>query len=218
MKKFHKAFTLFELVLVVIVVGILSVAIVPRLQNHSLRKAAEQVMFHIRYTQHLAMMDNRFDSTIDWYKTRWQLLFANCGGTKEICAYSVFSDWTGQHTGNPDPQELAVNPLNHGELLTGGMGGNKIIKYKDKEATKSLNIGQKYQIKKVRMSHCGTGARRIAFDYLGRPIMGNLKTMTSQYQQGRLLQNRCEMVLINMDNDQITIVIEPETGYVHLAE
>jgi len=98
------------------------------------------------------------------------------------------------------------------------MSGNLLIKYNQKEATKSLNIGQKYQIKKVKMSHCGSSARRVAFDYLGRPVMGNLATITRPYRQGRLLQNRCEMTLINRDAEQITILIEPETGYIHLKE
>ena len=215
-----KAFTLLELVLVVVVIGILSVAIVPRLHNNSLRKAADQVVFHLKYTQHLAMMDNRFDPSRDseWYKTRWQLLFSNCGGSKDTCAYSVFSDWMGHHSGNPDAEELAVNPQNHGQFLTGGMSGTLMIKYDQKEATKSLNIGQKYQIKKVRVSHCGNNGKRIAFDYLGRPIMGNLKTMTSQYQSGRLLRQRCEMILMNQDDEEITILIEPETGYIHIKE
>ncbi len=215
-----KAFTLLELVLVVIVIGIISVAMIPRLHDNSLRKAADQIIFHLKYTRHLAMMDNRFDPVSDdqWYKTRWQLYFANCGGTKDTCAYSVFSDWAGHHTGNPDPKELAINPLNHSQLLTGGMSGNYLVKYEDKEAMKSLNIGQKYHIKKIQMSHCGSSARRIAFDYLGRPIMGNLKTMTREYQSGRLLQNICHIKLINKEGEQLTILVEPETGYIHLKE
>ncbi len=211
-----KAFTLLELVLVVTIAGILSLASVVQLKDRSLRQAAEQILFHIRYTQHLAMADARFDLSQEWYKTRWQLLFSNCGGTKEICAYSVFSDWTGMHTGNPDPQELAINPLNRNQLLTGGMGGNRIIKYYDKEATKQLNIGQKYQIKKVRMNHCGSTAKRIAFDHLGRPVMGNLRTMKSPYQKRRLLKRRCEIQLIHQDNRHISIAIEPETGYAYI--
>ncbi len=214
-----KAFTLFELVLVVIVVGILSVAIVPRLHDNDLQKAAAQILFHLRYTRHLALMDNRFDpKDSTWYKTRWQLLFANCGGDKDTCAYTVFSDWTGTHSGNPDAQEIAVNPMHHGQMLTGGMSGNLLIKYNQKEATKSLNIGQKYGIRKVRMRHCGSSARRIAFDYLGRPIVGNLKTITRPYQRTRVLRNRCEMILTDKEGDEITILIEPETGYVHLKD
>jgi hypothetical protein len=68
------------------------------------------------------------------------------------------------------------------------------------------------------MSHCGSSARRIAFDYLGRPIMGNLKTMTREYQSGRLLQNICHIKLINKEGEQLTILVEPETGYIHLKE
>ena len=219
-----KAFTLLELVFVVIIVGIISVAIVPRLHDNSLQKAAEQIMFHLKYTQHLAMMDNRFDPLADpkWFKTRWQLYFSYCkeytNEKKGLCAYTVFSDRLGKHTGNPDPLEIAVNPLDHNRYLTGGMGGNKLVKFTDKESTKSLNLGKKYNIKKIQMYHCGSSAKRIAFDYLGRPLVGNLSTMKSPYQHSRLLQKTCEVILTNNDNKQVSILIEPETGYIHLKK
>lgn len=216
-----KAFTLFELVLVVIVVGILSVAIVPRLSDDSLQKAAQQLIFHLNYTKHLAMMEDRFDATDPtWYKTRWQLYFSYCKVYHDerdgLCAYTIFSDKLGHHTGNPDPAEVAVNPLDTGAVLTGGMGGNLLVKYHDREATKSLNIGKKYNIQKVRMHHCGSSAKRIAFDYLGRPIVGNLATSTAPYQRTRILKRTCEIILTNRKGDEITVLVEPETGYVHL--
>ena len=64
-----KAFTMVELVFVIILVGILSFFISERLQRNTLQEAADQVISHIRYTQHLAMMDEKFTSTeSDWYK------------------------------------------------------------------------------------------------------------------------------------------------------
>jgi prepilin-type N-terminal cleavage/methylation domain-containing protein len=57
MKRF--AFTMLELIFVIIVIGILAVLAMPSFNKNSLAEAAEQVAGHIRYTQHLAMVDDK---------------------------------------------------------------------------------------------------------------------------------------------------------------
>ncbi len=211
-----KAYTLLEIVLTVIVIGIISSVMVPKLNDTSLQKAAEQVMFHLRYTQHLALIENQFNQNDKyWYKARWQLYFSYCRGDNDQCGYTVFSDRLNDHRGNPDPPEIAVNPLNPSQVLTGGSPGNKLIHYEDKEATKSMNLGQTYGVKKVSVKNCAR-AKRVAFDYIGRPIVGNMRTMKYPYQNKRLLSKKCLITLIKDEFEKITIVVEPETGYVHL--
>ncbi len=211
-----RAFTLLEIVLTVIVIGIISSIMVPRLTDTSLHKAAEQIMFHLRYTQHLALTENHFNPDDRyWYKSRWQLYFSYCRGDNDQCGYTVFSDRLNDHRGNPDPPEIAINPLNPSQFLTGGSPGNKLIHYDDKEATKSMNLGRTYGIKKVSVKNCGR-AKRIAFDYIGRPIVGNMRTMKSVYQKKRLLDKKCMITLIKDKSEKATIVIEPESGYVYL--
>ncbi|MCF6310454.1 MAG: type II secretion system GspH family protein, partial [Sulfurimonas sp.] len=56
-----KAFTMLELVMVIVVIGILAAVMLPRVASDRLAEAATQVISHIRYTQHLAMVDDQFD-------------------------------------------------------------------------------------------------------------------------------------------------------------
>ncbi|MDY6123893.1 MAG: type II secretion system protein, partial [Campylobacter sp.] len=83
-----KAFTLIELVFVMVVLGILTFALWPKKQPTQAFEAARQIVAHIRYTQHLALNDDKFathtdtDGTgnniaIDWYKRLWRITFSN---------------------------------------------------------------------------------------------------------------------------------------------
>jgi prepilin-type N-terminal cleavage/methylation domain-containing protein len=81
-----KAFTLLELVFVIVVIGILSAIIIPRIDSNSVPQAAIQLKDHIRYTQHLAMVNDKFDAANPtWYRNRWQIKFT---GNQ----YSIVSD------------------------------------------------------------------------------------------------------------------------------
>jgi len=63
-----------ELVIVIVIAGILAAVMMPRLERDSLREAANQVVRHIQYTQHLAMVDDVYDaSNTSWRKNRWAI-------------------------------------------------------------------------------------------------------------------------------------------------
>lgn len=212
----RKAFTMIELIFIIIIVGILALVATPRLNDNNLRLAADQLMSHIRYTQHLAMQADKFDpNDANWFKKRWQLVVTQEQDSDGEFAYTIFEDTAGGSTGNPDLTEIAKNPLNPEKLLTGGANG---IKTSDKRATSELNLGKKYGIEKVEFSSaCRVGtSRRIAFDYLGRPLKGNLSTYTSSYQKDRLISAPCEITLEHKNGENITITIEPETGFVDI--
>lgn len=212
----RKAFTMIELIFIIIIVGILALVATPRLNDNNLRLAADQLMSHIRYTQHLAMQADKFDpDDANWFKKRWQLVVTREKDSDDEFAYTIFEDTTGGSTGNPDLTEIAKNPLNPEKLLTGGVNN---IKTSDKRATSELNLGKKYGIKEVTFSNtCSvTGSRRVIFDYLGRPMKGNLATYTSSYQKDRLISAPCEIILEHKNGENITITIEPETGFVDI--
>jgi len=210
----HSAFTMLEFVFVIVVVGILAAVIIPNTKTNPLQEAAVQVISHIRYTQHLAMIDDKFDaSDANWYQGRWQMLFGTSAThTNGKIAYSIFSDKS-TYSGNPDINETAKNPMDSDKLLTGGFAG--IIFYADPRVTKEMNIGEKYGITSVTTSNCG-GARRIAFDHLGRPIRGDMSNDIAPYISSgtttSLLTAPCQINLIGQEGN-ITIAIEPETGY-----
>ena len=75
--KFKKAFTMLELVVVIVVVGILALAALPRLDRDQLGSAVDDIMAAVRRTQLLAMEDNQFDpanqTNPTWHTRRWRI-------------------------------------------------------------------------------------------------------------------------------------------------
>ena len=63
-----------ELIIVIVVAGILAAVMIPRLERDNLREAANQLVRHIQYTQHLAMVDDVYNAgDTNWYKNRWSI-------------------------------------------------------------------------------------------------------------------------------------------------
>lgn len=217
-----KAFTMLELVFVIVVIGILAAVVIPRIGSNKLQEAAIQVVSHIRYTQHLAQVDDRFNSAdSEWYKDRWQIFFASTAGSNNQWAYSIFSDNAGASTGNPDVSETAKNPLDSSKYLTGGYSA---IPFDDSRATFELNIGRKYGVTGVDFSaNCKVNGLRIAFDHVGRPLYDGPHLLDDSYRDGgssRLIQYDAggDPCIITMTSSEgsVEIAIEPETGYAHI--
>jgi len=207
-------FSLFELVLVIVVISILSTVVLKREYNDNLYKAALQVSEHIRYTQHLALVDDKFNAFDKfWYKHRWQIIFGKSAFSNDTVSYSIFSDSASGSTGQPDITEMAIDPQNIYKVLSGGYSG--ILYSSDPRATRDMNIGERYGVVSYKLSGGCSGAR-ISFDYLGRPIKGNLNTMSSPYlPSNRLMSSICEIKLSSTE-EYIIIKISPETGYVYI--
>ena len=221
MKK--SAFTMLELVFVIVVIGILSAVFIPKFGQNKLSEAANQLIAHIRYTQHLAMIDDQYNANdASWYEKRWQIVFGTSAYTGGNLAYTIFSDIS--LTGQADINEIAKNPLDKSKLLSGGYSGT--LYTSDSQATSQLNLGQKYGIVDFHLTGGSTGssAYRVVFDHLGRPYRADISTTTSP--QNRLATSKIYIKLCRSNcigsnstinsTEEAVIVIEPETGYVHL--
>lgn len=224
-----KAFTMIELVFVLVVIGILAAAIIPNIKSTSLREAAIQVVSHIRYTQHLAMVDDKFDSKDnDWYKERWTIRFKEelvysvltpAGVNSDVWAYSIYND--SSHDGNPNLSEMAINPLNKDQYLSGGY--NDTLHLDDEKSMKEMRLGTKYGINEVSFSGgCRSNILYLYFDHLGRPF--NSMNTTSAYESAsagwhKLLTSECKISLCegvctgSSSDTEVVISIHPETGY-----
>ncbi len=223
-----KAFTMIELVFVIVVVGIISAMIAPNFQRNSLREAADQLISHIRYTQHLAMMDDKYNpSDSKWFLGRWTLRFQqNLVYTSSlppiktysnVWDYSIYSDipnYVGHH---PDLNGLAKNPSNTQQYLSGGY--DNVLHVMDDKSMKNLRLGDKYGVTNVAFSGgCRSNILYINFDYLGRP--SNSFPGASPYEipspgYHKLLEQACKITLSD-GSKNLTIAIEPETGYAHI--
>ena len=123
-----KAFTMIELVFVLVVIGILAAAIIPRMRTNPVQEAAIDLVSKIRYTQHLAMSDDKYERTGKWYRNRWQIVFTDN-------TYSI------EHKNNDDSYDYAKDPLNRKDIdavklkglnalvLEGGCAGKSIISF-----------------------------------------------------------------------------------------
>ena len=209
-----KAFTLIELIFVIIVIGILSAVLAPSFKRNPLQEAADQIASHIRLTQQLALHDNKFNPTnSNWYKKRWQIRFfkkssASKDGTAKW-AYAVFSDKN--LDGNPNNNEIAIDPLTN-TYISGGFN----INYSNAKTNKKTAIGEKFGISSVTFTGgCAGASTRISFDNLGRPLKGNPRSLIRKYATNTLITSICNIVL-QYGTQTKTISIYPETGFVKI--
>lgn len=196
-----KAFTLIELIFVIIIIGVISVVTIPNIGAGKLQKAASQVASHIRYTQHLAIIDDKFDSSeANWFRARWQIYFQSDNSGSGNRVYSIYTDKDLDDATNPDDGEMALSPLSRKQMTGKSNHTNRI---------EEMDLTSYYGIINIDTTDCAGGVQRIFFDHLGRPHTNNSTLF------GNLLTNECKIVLINSEGNK-TITIEPETGYVHL--
>ncbi|MBN2965053.1 type II/IV secretion system protein [Sulfurospirillum sp. T05] len=228
-----------ELVFVIVVIGIISVVALPRMSDNNLRTAADQVVSHIRYTQHLAMQDDKFDpGDLEWFKGSWTIRFyENLSFTNTACpkdrdkdekefegvwAYVIFSDKP-SYTRNPNLTEMARNPENPSQFLSGGYNNTLCVDNSDNgvnaQSMPQLRLREEYGITSIIFSGgCRSNIQYISFDSLGRPSNSFANTLPYELASPgwhKLLTQQCRIILSN-ETDSITIAIEPETGFVHI--
>ncbi|MEA2073540.1 MAG: type II secretion system protein [Campylobacterota bacterium] len=223
-----KAFSMIELVFAIVVIGILAATILPSTKTNPLQEAAIQLQSHIRYTQHLAIVDDKYNALrIDtagdliWFKDRWQLVFSSSSytGGSDVWAYTIFSDRTGNAVTRGDAQEseVAKNPENSNQIMTGGYSATAALDYTndDFKGMKKLNLGKSYGVTSIELTGgCpSSDGYRIVFDSLGRPLKGDMSGNNTAYESDNLIQTNCDITLSD-GSENVVLRIRPETGYV----
>ena len=224
-----KAFTLIELVFVMVVLGILTFALWPKKQPTQAFEAARQIVAHIRYTQHLALNDDKFathtdtgsTSSIakDWYKRLWRITFSNPEVVPPGCRnggwrYAVYQNISRGLSDRGQPNgtvEAASNPAQAGKVLSACYSGLST------NTSDELNLSQTYKIKNIDFSEFATDSRiqGIIFDELGRayprgewdaPYGNKHKFSQDNGSFGRIK-------LSAKDRSKANILVFAETGY-----
>ncbi len=226
-----------ELIFVIVVIGILAAVFIPRIGRNNLSDAANQLISHIRYTQHLALMDDKYDKNDPkWYNKRWELAFSTAASSQ---SYYIFSDSPSlinqKYDGNPGANstytkvEVAKNPSDNSLYLL-GVPLSSFDNSNQSKLSKNLNLTSKYGIKNIVMTGGNSATNnRILFDHLGRPYRGStaytvthpLSSPVDGLIRSRLYIKLCSSTCSNPKNkannsNELVIIVEPETGYVHL--
>ena len=222
-----KAFTLIELVFVMVVLGILTFALWPTKQPTQAFEAARQIVAHIRYTQHLALNDDKFathtdtDGTgnniaIDWYKRLWRITFSNPEVVPPGCRnggwrYAVYQNISRGLSDRGQPNganEAASNPAQAGKVLSACYSGLST------NTSDELNLSQTYKIENIDFSEFGT--QGIIFDELGRAYpRGDFSQAYNNGKKFKLGDNNSygRITLSAKDGSVAKILVFAETGY-----
>ena len=226
-----KAFTLIELVFVIVVLGVLTFALWPTKQPTQALEAARQIVAHIRYTQHLALNDDKFathkDGTSsiakDWYKRLWRITFSSSEVDKKCKSggwrYAVYQNIAGDLSDKGQPNgtiEAARNPAQAGKVLSACYSGLST------NTSDELNLSQTYKIKNIDFSEFATDSRiqGIIFAELGRAYpSGDFSQAYNNGKQFKLGNDELgknsygRIKLSAKDGSTANILVFAETGY-----
>ncbi|GHV59830.1 hypothetical protein FACS1894103_4030 [Campylobacterota bacterium] len=205
-----RAFSMIELIFAVIILGMLSaIAIASYPKEDTLQLAIDNLITNIRFTQHLALMDDKYIAGEHppagnyWQRYRWRLRFSDYSTNPAYTngwIYSIFADRSGTGNNTISLDEFAINPLTK-QYMSGGF--NSSLKPTDPRATPSMaliNSG----VTKLTFNGC---TQTIAFDEYGRPYnQTNDKDPT-------LLRQTCKITMIHKSGESMSVCILPVTGY-----
>ena len=205
-----KAFTMIELIFIIVVVGILAAVAIPRIDRDNLIELVDQVTTHIRYTQQLAMMDNVYDGSDEhWYRGYWRIQFSDSADGGEGWKYSVYKDLPGYSGNLNSEREVARDPQNEQRFLTSGASGFS-ANTDSKKMNKKLNLKNTYDIQKIDFDK-NCGGQTIAFDSKGRPH-GAPQNAKNPYD--KVLHTPCIITFTDSGGRSIQIAVQPETGFI----
>ncbi len=236
MKK-RKGFSLLELIIVVVVLGILASYTVPRLNRDTRAEAINHMLTMIRYTQNLALHDTKHQrNDTRWQRAYWRFQIYKCAN-KTGLFYMIGTDTSDDSEKNLNGKlnrgEVAVDPANGKYTFwstyeeCGSEENNDTLM---QQVSPNIFITQKYGINEVTFKSCNiyknkedgkadsTTVKHVGFDSFGRPhksFLGSDKPNHFGYQL-----KTCKITFKFADKSlkPFTIAIEPETGYAYLPE
>jgi prepilin-type N-terminal cleavage/methylation domain-containing protein len=208
MKK--NGFTMIELVMVIVVMGILAALAIPRMQRDLRQEAADNILSAIRYTQHLALNDDKTDPNDNqWQKKYWHLRFGSYGG--KISFYTISSNSDGDT--NVDEDETAIDPANGKYMYH--LAGDATLDESDE--SHNIFVRNNYTVDGVTFEGGCSNGQLIAFDHLGRPHVG-IYSGTNDFST--YMSEDCDMTISFEDTSisDIKITIYKETGYAEIVD
>jgi|GEM_PF-620874 len=255
-EKMKKSFSMIELIFVIVVVSILSIVSVPNFNKDTafyidgekvrdavspeLIKATNQVLSHIRYTRHLALIDNKFqpyplngtteelDRSNFWFKQRWQIQFHPTATDNRKNSYSIYSDYPSSSSSKHfdkrpmDDYEIAKDPLTK-KYLSGYSASNIAGVSSEDELLENVKLIKKFGINKLEVSSsCGNNIFRILFDNMGKIYCNSDNSNTGGDNPYKYLSiNTYKLTLCKTDpcsENNLSICIAPETGYSYICK
>jgi len=220
--KQKNAFTMIELIIVMVVLGILAAYSLPRLNRDTRAEAINHMLSMIRYTQNLALHDKKqMDSNNSWQRRFWRFEIKNCSGGGVY--YRIGSDENMK--GNINKNESAIDPSN-GKYTYWNTAACPKSAIPD-DISPNIFITQRYGINEVDFKDCDimkdggktqSDKKHIGFDDFGRYYKSFTSSDTPNYNGVGVGDCEIEFKFQNPDIDSFTIVVKKETGFAYIEE
>jgi len=207
-----RAFTMLELVFVIVIIGILAVLSFSSMDRDLRQEAADNILSDIRYTQHLAMTDNKHQfNNHRWERGYWRIIFSTCAGGGRYYMIGARDDLRTSTNGFFKRNQAAMDPAN-----------GKPMWWKDlwncddgdpsNNVSKRIFLTDNYGVANVVSGGGCAGATHIAFDHWGRPYHGAGFTTSGQPDHGGYMTADCIFTFTMSDSQTFAIQINQETG------
>jgi len=205
----RSAFTMIELILAIVVISILAMMALPRLDRDLRQEAADSVLSNIRYTQHLALIDDKHKfNESSWQRAFWKISFEACSDGGIFVGMGTDMDYEG----DTDKEEAALDPSNGKPMFwmntSACKGGG------DSTVSSNIFLTKKFGISSV-VGTGGCGGKHIGFDHLGRPHVNFTASTTPD--SASYMKTACNFKFTLSNGDAFDISIQPESGYAHIV-
>jgi len=210
------AFTMIELIFAIVIVGILAATVLTRVERDLKMEAADNLLSAFRYTQHLALIDDKHDfNDAKWQRRYWRLYFGTCNDDNNTFFYTIGSDddMTGSTNARVEQNESAIDPAS-GKPFWWKDGVN-CDSGGDGSASPTIFISHLYGIDNITASD--GGALHIAFDRLGRPHRGSGFSNSTTPDYSGYLSNDLTFTFHLKNGESFQITILQETGYAYIV-
>ncbi len=218
--KSQSAFTMLELVMVIVVVGIITSLAIPRYKRDIRQEASTSLVSALKYAKHMALTDNIVKPDENkWQRAFWRFGIQGCSDNGIF--YYIASDKT--YGGNLNSSEYINDPANGLKMM--GSNSDPCETEANNGASPNIFLTKNYGIKdgKVTFSNCdpisgASEAKYIGFDYFGRTYRGF--TGSTEPDFSSRVHTDCKITFEFSDPEikSINIIIESGTGYIYAQE
>lgn len=215
--KNNRAFTMLELTMVIVVLGILASLAIPRMDRDIRQEAGDNILSAIRYTQHMALTDNVINtSNAEWQQAFWRFGFEKCSDSGMFYYVAADKDMGG----NIDASEAAIDPKNGLRIMGSNAQPCESNIEEQTNASPDIFITKNHNISDggITFTNCGNGdGKYIGFDQMGRPHRGFVGSSEPNY--ATIITTDC-VISLDFDDasfDDMEINISKETGYAFIV-
>lgn len=200
-----KSFTLFELLIVIAILIIVSTFTIYKYEDNNLEKATNRLVLYLKELRYQALIDSKRDNDeLFWDKKRWSLKFLNCNKNIGGVYYVIYSDTN--MTGQPGLEESLSDPLTNKKIYS----TNK-CEYRP-NTSKYVLLTKEFGIEEVNISCNDTSSiGQISFGDDGNVYtkLSNFENSANEYK----LQDVCTIELKSPKEGTSIITIEGKTGF-----